>query len=84
MIAAATAICVGLNFTSIDPVKALYWSAVLNGKVAVPVMIAMMFLSVRADIMAGFTLPLRLRLLGWGATLVMATTVVAMAMTWFG
>ncbi len=78
VIAAATAIGAGLNFTSIDPVKALYWSAVLNGVVAVPVMIAMMFLSMRTDIMAGFTLPLALRALGWLATVVMATTVVAM------
>jgi Mn2+/Fe2+ NRAMP family transporter len=43
VIAAATTIGVGLNFASIDPVKALYWSAVVNGVVAVPVMIAMMF-----------------------------------------
>jgi Mn2+/Fe2+ NRAMP family transporter len=83
VIAAATTIGVGLNFTSIDPVKALYWSAVVNGVVAVPVMIAMMFLSMRTDIMAGFTLPLALRALGWSATIVMATTIVAMAMTWF-
>jgi Mn2+/Fe2+ NRAMP family transporter len=63
VIAAATAIGVGLNFTSIDPVKALYWSAVVNGVVAVPVTIAMMFLSMRTDIMAGFTLPVSLRIL---------------------
>jgi NRAMP (natural resistance-associated macrophage protein)-like metal ion transporter len=84
VIGAATAIGVGLNFTSIDPVKSLYWSAVLNGVVAVPVMIAMMLLAMRKDIMAGFTLPLTLRVLGWIATIVMATTVVAMAITWFG
>ncbi|BEU28372.1 divalent metal cation transporter [Paraburkholderia sp. 22B1P] len=84
VIGAATAIGVGLNFTSIDPVKSLYWSAVLNGVVAVPVMVAMMLLAMRKDIMAGFTLPLTLRVLGWIATIVMATTVVAMAITWFG
>lgn len=84
VIAAATAIGVILNFTAIDPVKALYWSAVLNGVVAVPVMIAMMLLSVRTDIMAGFAIPPALRVVGWIATLVMATTVVAMGVTWFG
>jgi hypothetical protein len=62
----------------------VYGSAVLKGIVAVPVTIAMKFLSVRADIMAGFTLSLRLRLPGWGATLAIAITIVAMAMTWFG
>jgi NRAMP (natural resistance-associated macrophage protein)-like metal ion transporter len=82
VIAAATAIGVILNFTPIDPVKALYWSAVLNGVVAVPVMIAMMHLSMRRGIMAGFTLPPPLYILGWIATIVMALTVVAMFATW--
>ena len=36
---------VALNFTPIDPIKALYWSAALNGVVAVPVMITMMLLT---------------------------------------
>ena len=84
VIAAATAIGIGFNFTSIDPVKALYWSAVLNGVVAVPVMAAMMNLSMRPAIMALYTLPLPLRVLGWVATAVMAVTVLAMIATWIG
>jgi Mn2+/Fe2+ NRAMP family transporter len=56
---------------------------VLNGVVAVPVMIAMMHLSMRPAIMARFTLPLGLRLVGWLATIVMACTVVAMLVTMF-
>ncbi len=83
VIAAAMAIGVALNFTSIDPIKALFWSAVLNGVVAVPVMIAMMRLSMRADIMGRFTLPPPLRILGWAATIVMALTVVGMVGSWF-
>ena len=82
VITMATAIGAGLNFTAIDPVKALYWSAVLNGVVAVPVMAVMMHLSMRKAIMGAFTLPPALRILGWIATLVMAATVVAMAATW--
>jgi len=82
VIAAATMIGAGLNFTSIDPVKALYWSAVLNGVVAVPVMAAMMHLSMRRSVMAGFTLPLPLRILGWAGTIVMGLTVMAMLLTW--
>jgi NRAMP (natural resistance-associated macrophage protein)-like metal ion transporter len=82
VIAAATATGVALNFSSIDPVKALYWSAVLNGIVAVPVMIAMMHLSMRRDIMGRYTLPMTLRILGWGATLAMAATVLAMLVAW--
>ncbi len=84
VIAVATAVGVGLNFTTIDPVKALYWSAVLNGVTAVPVMIVMMHLSMRSDIMARFILPLPLRVLGWVATIVMTVAVVAMVATWLG
>ena len=82
VIAAATALGIGLNFTAIDPVKALYWSAVLNGVVAVPVMIAMMHLSTRRSVMDRYILPRPLQLLGWVATLVMEITVLAMGATW--
>ncbi len=82
IIATATAIGVLLNFSSIDPVKALYWSAVLNGVVAVPVMMAMMHLSMRPQIMAKFTLPRPLQIVGWIATVAMAITVIAMLVTW--
>ena len=82
VILVATVVGVGLNFTAIDPVKALYWSAVLNGVVAVPVMAVMMHLSMRKAIMSTFTLPPVLRILGWIATFVMAATVAAMAVTW--
>jgi Mn2+/Fe2+ NRAMP family transporter len=82
VIAAATVIGVGLNFTAIDPIRALYLSAVLNGVVAVPVMAAMMHLSMRPAIMALYTLPLSLRLFGWVATIAMAVTVLAMGATW--
>jgi Mn2+/Fe2+ NRAMP family transporter len=60
----------------------LFWSAVLNGIVAVPVMVAMMNLSMRPNIMAEFTLPLALQVLGWLATIVMALTVGLMAWAW--
>jgi NRAMP (natural resistance-associated macrophage protein)-like metal ion transporter len=84
VIGLATVIGVGLNFTAIDPVKALYWSAVLNGVVAVPVMIAMMHLSMRSAIMTNFVLPRPLQIVGWIATIVMAVTVLAMIVTWLG
>jgi NRAMP (natural resistance-associated macrophage protein)-like metal ion transporter len=84
VIATATVIGAGLNFTAIDPIKALYWSAVLNGVVAVPVMTVMMHLSMRPAIMARYTLPPLLRIVGWVATLAMAITVFALGATWFG
>ncbi len=81
-IAVAMLIGVALNFSPIDPIRALYWSAVLNGIVAVPVMVVMMRLTMRKDIMGDFTLPKILRIVGWAATLVMAATVVTLFSTW--
>ncbi len=45
VIAVATLLGVLLNFSPIDPIKALFWSAVINGVVAVPVMVLMMMLA---------------------------------------
>lgn len=77
----ATAGGVLLNFTSIDPIKALFWSAVLNGTIAVPIMAVMMMLAERSDIMGRFVVKPRLKFLGWAATLVMALAVIAMLVT---
>ena len=78
-VAAATLLGVALNFTAVNPIRALYWSAVLNGIVAVPVMIAMMRLSTQRRVMGNATLPRSLCWLGWIATAVMALTVLALA-----
>lgn len=82
MIAAATLIGVGINFVGIDPIKALFWSAVINGIVAVPVMVVMMLMTARPAIMGQWTLPKSLRAMGWLSTAVMAVTVIAMFATW--
>jgi NRAMP (natural resistance-associated macrophage protein)-like metal ion transporter len=81
-IAVGMALGAVLNFSPIDPIRALYWSAVLNGVVAVPVMVTMMLLTMRRSIMAGFTLPLSLQIMGWVATAAMAATAVAMVCSW--
>jgi len=81
-IAAATAAGALLNVAGIDPVRALFWSAVVNGVVAVPVMAAMMVLACRPAVMGRFTLGRTLQGLGWAATAVMAAAAVAMFATW--
>jgi len=83
-IAAGMALGVALNFSTIDPIRALYWSAVLNGAVAVPVMVMLMCLTMRRSIMAGFTLPTPLLVMGWVATTAMAAAAVAMVVSWLG
>ena len=84
IVTVATLLGVALNFTSIDPIKALFWSAVLNGVIAVPIMAVMMLMAVRADIMGPFVIKRRLKVLGWLATSVMAFSVFAMVVTWGG
>ena len=82
VIALAFVVGVGLNFTRIDPIKALFWSAVINGVVAVPVMVMMMLLASRKVVMGQFTLPWPLRAVGWLATAVMALAAIGMFATW--
>jgi Mn2+/Fe2+ NRAMP family transporter len=82
-IAVATIVGAIINFTPIDPIKALFWSAVVNGVAAAPIMAMMMILTMRRDIMGGFTLPRLLQAIGWLATAVMAMTIIAMAVTAF-
>ena len=81
IIGVATVGGVALNFTRLDPVRALVWSAEINGIIAVPIMAIMMLLASRPDVMGHFVIRPRLRGLGWVATAVMAITVVAMIST---
>jgi NRAMP (natural resistance-associated macrophage protein)-like metal ion transporter len=80
IIAFATLLGIALCFTPIDPIKALYWSAVINGVISVPIMAIMMMMAVRADIMGRFVIGTGLKILGWLCTGVMA--VAALAMLW--
>jgi NRAMP (natural resistance-associated macrophage protein)-like metal ion transporter len=80
-IGAATVIGLLLNFVHLNPIKALFWSAVLNGIVAVPVMILMMILTQNAKVMGKFTLPRYLRIGGWIATFVMLIASLGMIVT---
>jgi NRAMP (natural resistance-associated macrophage protein)-like metal ion transporter len=61
-----------VNFTTLDPIKALYWSAVVNGVLAAPLMAVMMLIAMNSRIMGNLTLPRAMRVGGWLATLLMA------------
>jgi len=71
-----------LNLMPLDPVKALYWSAVINGVAAVPLMIVMMLMTSHRKVMGKFTLPWPLKLFGWLATAAMTAAAVVMFVTW--
>ena len=81
IITSSTLIGIALGFTSIDPIRALYWSAVINGVISVPIMVVMMLMAVRPEIMGRFVITTRLKVLGWLATLMMAAAVFAMLLT---
>ncbi len=83
-IGAATVVGAALNFTALDPIKALFWSAVINGVAAVPLMVIIMVMGSRPAVMGQFTLKPLLKTLGWLATVVMAAAVVGMFATWVG
>jgi len=78
IIAFATVGGVLLNFTSVDPIRALLWSADINCIIAVPIMAVMLRLGADPAIMGSFAIRSRLRSLGWVATALMGMTVGAM------
>ena len=69
--AVSTLAGVALNFTALDPVKALYWSAVVNGVLAAPVMAVLMLIAGNMRIMGELTLSRPMLIGGWAATLIM-------------
>lgn len=74
---------IGLNFMPIDPIQALYWSAVINGVLAAPVMVIMMLLARRPKVMGKFIVTGPLYWLGWASTIAMACCIVGMIATIF-
>jgi NRAMP (natural resistance-associated macrophage protein)-like metal ion transporter len=81
-IAVSTLIGIAINFVGLDPVKALFWSAVINGVVAVPLMVIIMLMAMRQDVMGRFVLPRPLWAMGWLCTGAMAVVVAIMFATW--
>ena len=78
VIVVATMVGTGMDFTPIEPMKALYWSAVINGVVAVPIMAGLMLLSSKQEVMGTFTSGIKTRWFGWGGVGVMGFAVLMM------
>ncbi|HKQ09926.1 MAG TPA: divalent metal cation transporter, partial [Rhizomicrobium sp.] len=78
VIGAAVLLGLGIYWSPIDPIKALYWSAVLNGVIAVPMMAALMFVASSRRKMGEFRAGWVLGGLGWLCTAVMAAAAVTM------
>jgi NRAMP (natural resistance-associated macrophage protein)-like metal ion transporter len=78
VIGAAVLLGLGIDYSPIDPIKALYWSAVLNGVIAVPMMAAMMVVASNKRKMGRFTVGPVLGGLGWLSAAVMAAATITM------
>jgi len=77
-IAGATLVGAAIALSSLDPIKALFWSAVINGVVAAPLIAAMVVLGTLPSVMGGLVLPIWLRVLGWLSAILMACSTLAM------
>ena len=84
VLAAATVIGISMNFLGMDPIRALFWSAVINGVVAVPLMVMLMIMSANGAIVGKFPLPPYLHIIGWSATVVMFLATLAFILSGVG
>ena len=80
-IVVATLSGIAITISPLDPIKALFWSAVVNGLVAVPVMAMMMLIGSNGRIMGKFAVEGALKGVGWLATAVMAAASIVMITT---
>jgi Mn2+/Fe2+ NRAMP family transporter len=78
VIGLATLVGLAVDYSPLDPIRALFWSAVLNGVISVPLMAAMMIVVSRRHEMGQFVAPLPLRVLGWFATACMGAAAITM------
>ena len=78
VIGAAVLLGLGVEWSPLDPIKALYWSAVLNGVIAVPMMAALMFVASSRKKMGEFRAGWALGGLGWLCTAIMAAAAITM------
>jgi Mn2+/Fe2+ NRAMP family transporter len=86
IIIAATVVGTLMSAMELDPIRALVWSAIVNGVISVPIMVVMMGIGQSRRLMGDFTISPRHRVFGWAATLVMAGAVAFMVATgsWLG
>jgi Mn2+/Fe2+ NRAMP family transporter len=78
VIGLATVLGLAVDYSPLDPIKALFWSAVLNGVIAVPIMAAMMMVASRRHEMGQFIATRGQRIFGWLATAIMAAAALAL------
>jgi NRAMP (natural resistance-associated macrophage protein)-like metal ion transporter len=81
ILAAAMLVGIVIGTAGVKPIAALYWAAVINAVISVPIMIAVMITASTPKIVGEMRLALGWRLLGWGATAAMGLATIAMFVT---
>jgi len=81
VITVATLAGTAMNFVHVNPIKALFWTAVINGVIAVPMLAAVMLVAAKPKAMGNFAISGMLRTMGWITTAVMAACVLGMVVT---
>jgi len=83
IIAASTVLGIGIGFLPVDPIKALFWSAVINGVISVPIMAVMMAMASNPKVMGRFVISPRLKWAGWITVVLMTAAVCGMFVAGF-
>jgi Mn2+/Fe2+ NRAMP family transporter len=82
VIFAATVVGVLFNFVGINPITALFWTAIINGLLAPPLLVVIMLISNNKAVMGTRTNSWLLNVLGWAATAIMFTAASALIVSW--
>ena len=78
VITLSTLVGIAIDWSSLNPMRALFWSAVINGVAAVPILIGLMIAVSRRGIMGRFVAPISLKIFGWLAAVVMGVASIVM------
>ena len=82
VIALSMLVAMQINFMNINPISALFWTAVINGFLAPPLLVIIMLISNRKEIMGKWVNGLLVNVLGWATALAMFAAAIALVVTW--
>ena len=82
VIAIAMLVAMQINFMNINPISALFWTAVINGFLAPPLLVIIMVISNRKQIMGKWVNGPLVNVLGWATAVAMFAAAIALVVTW--
>ena len=82
IMAASTVVGLLLNYAGVNPISALFWTAVLNGFLAPPLLVVLMLVAGNRAVMGRRVNGLTLNVLGWATTAIMFAAAAGLVLTW--